>query len=199
MTRDPDLQAFLDEVLAAFARVCPGAESRRSLLRIAELLETPVLAREGGGRRLPVCVHLGPALAIAAEYPQLTTLVDRFRVIEPRLEWKTRSSSDGSASPGFHDGHANVVLFGPGGLEDRPDMQLGASLIAPNVRYPDHDHPPEETYLVLSDSEFMHGGSDWFRPGINGSFYNVPGIRHAMRAEATPLFAFWALLPDQYR
>lgn len=197
MTRDADLQGFLDELLAAFARVSPGSASRDSLLRIADRLEVPQPSRAGLGSRLSVCAHLEPALAIAAQHPQLATLVARFQMIEPRLQWKTRSIGDGSGSPDFPDGHANVMVFGPGGLEDRADIQLGASLIAPNVRYPNHDHPPEETYLVLSDSEFQHGDSGWFSPGINGSFYNVPGIRHAMRAGETPLFAFWALLPDQ--
>lgn len=36
----------------------------------------------------------------------------------------------------------------------------------------------------------------WFSPGIGGSFYNVPGIRHAMRSLDTPPFAFWALRAD---
>ncbi|NMD08831.1 MAG: transcriptional regulator, partial [Phyllobacteriaceae bacterium] len=30
-----------------------------------------------------------------------------------------------------------------------------------------------------------------------GSFYNPPGILHAMRSGDAPLLAIWALLPDQ--
>ncbi|RWX31211.1 transcriptional regulator, partial [Rhizobium leguminosarum] len=29
------------------------------------------------------------------------------------------------------------------------------------------------------------------------SFYNVPGIKHAMRSLDTPFFAFWALLAER--
>lgn len=76
---------------------------------------------------------------------------------------------------------------------------MGATLIAPNVRYPDHDHAPEETYLVLADGDFMQGDSGWFTPGVGRSFYNPPGIKHAMRSGEKPLFAFWALLPDQQK
>ena len=87
------------------------------------------------------------------------------------------------------------MIVGPGGLEERSDVWLGVSVLAPDVRYPDHDHAPEEVYLVLSDAEFRQGGGDWFAPGIGGSFYNEPGIRHAMRSRHAPLFAFWALQP----
>jgi hypothetical protein len=77
------------------------------------------------------------------------------------------------------------------------DVWIGATLMAPNVRYPDHAHPPEESYLVLSEGEFQSGQGNWFSPGIGGSFYNSPGIKHAMRSGKKPLFAFWALLPEQ--
>lgn len=126
-------------------------------------------------------------------------LIERFKALEPLLEWKSRPTYDDTASGNFLMSHANTMIVGPGGLEDRRDVWFGASLMAPNVRYPDHDHAPEETYLVLSDGEFLHGDSGWFSPGIGGSFYNPPGIRHAMRSGDKPLFAFWALLPDQLK
>jgi hypothetical protein len=65
--------------------------------------------------------------------------------------------------------------------------------MAPKVRYPDHQHEPEEVYLVLSEGDFRQGEGAWFSPGIGGSFYNPPKIKHAMRSVARPLFAFWAL------
>jgi quercetin dioxygenase-like cupin family protein len=89
------------------------------------------------------------------------------------------------------------MIAGPGGLEERDDLWLGVSLLAPHVRYPDHTHPPEETYLVLSEGDFMQGADNWMTPGIGGSLYNPPGILHAMRSGDAPLLAIWALLPDQ--
>ncbi|PZM15291.1 hypothetical protein CPY51_07545 [Rhizobium tubonense] len=124
----------------------------------------------------------------------LTSPVDRFRDIEPLLEWRRRPTYDKlTASENFVDGHANAMILGPGGIEDHRDVWLGVTLLAPNVRYPDHDHAPEEVYLVLSDGEFFQEGRGWFEPGVGGSFYNVPNIRHAMRSGDKPLFAFWAL------
>ncbi|MGO7874181.1 dimethylsulfonioproprionate lyase family protein, partial [Rhizobium leguminosarum] len=58
-------------------------------------------------------------------------------------------------------------------------------------------HAPEDVYLVLSEGEFQQGEGDCFSPGIGGSFYNVPDIKHAMGSLDTPLFAFWALLAER--
>jgi hypothetical protein len=85
------------------------------------------------------------------------------------------------------------MILGPNGLEERGDIWLGVTLMAPNVRYPNHVHAPEEVYLVLSKGEFRQDDGAWFSPGIGGSFYNAPSIRHAMRSVETPLLALWAL------
>lgn len=192
--RDHDLQNFLDAAKKAYGRHAGQGRTRASLDAIFQRLETPVPSRAGPGSRLPVCRILDDILSEDVDGPELRTLITAFRAIEPRLNWYRRASWDETASAGFADGHANTMVFGPGGLEEHPGLMLGASLLAPHMRYPDHDHAPEETYLVMTDGEFRHGDSDWFRPGIGGSFYNSPGIGHAMRAGEKPLFAFWALL-----
>lgn len=195
--RNPGLQAFLDAAFAAYDHSAPPAEARRSLAEIRTRLGTPAAARGTPGQRLPACDHLAAALDAAQAEPALAPLVAAFRAIEPDLGWRRRTANDGTASANFADGHANAMIVGPGGLEEREDVWIGVSLLAPHVRYPDHDHPPEETYLVLSEGEFRHGASDWFAPGRGGSFYNVPAIRHAMRAGEEPLFALWALKVDR--
>ncbi|MFO1210680.1 MAG: dimethylsulfonioproprionate lyase family protein [Amaricoccus sp.] len=193
MQRDPALQAFTDAVLAAFDEVVPGPAAAASLDRIAAALAAPAPRRERPGSRLPVCVHLDAALAVPQPRPALARLVEAFRTIEPDLEWVRRASYEATASTNFVDGHANAMILGPAGLENRRDVWLGASLLAPRVRYTDHSHAPEETYLVLADGEFRQDDGAWFTPGIGGSFYNVPFITHAMRSGDAPLFAFWAL------
>jgi Dimethlysulfonioproprionate lyase len=54
------------------------------------------------------------------------------------------------------------MVIGPGRFEERSDLGLGISLLALNVRYPDHDFPPEETYLVLTPGLFRQGRGNWF-------------------------------------
>lgn len=196
MRRDNDLEAFTEAALAAFDAHASAPESRASLARLRELLATPGTRRAGPGARLPVCAHLDTAMGVDAPEPKLRALVDAFRAIEPELQWQRRASYDETASANFSEGHANAMILGPGGLEERADTWFGVSLLAPGVRYTDHAHAPEETYLVLSEGEFRQGDGDWFSPGIGGSFYNRPWIRHAMRSGSTPLFAFWALRVD---
>lgn len=196
MRRDPLLQSFIDAALAAYHEVLPGPEARASLGRITAALEVAAARRERPGSRLPVCAHLDAALAVETDRPPVRHLLDCFAAIEPDLEWVRRASHDESASANFVEGHANAVILGPAGLENRRDLWLGVSLLAPRVRYTDHAHAPEETYLVLSDGEFRQGDGAWFSPGIGGSFYNTPFITHAMRSGDTPLLAFWALWVD---
>ena len=196
MHRDADLQSFTDAALAAFREVAPRPEALASLERVAHALATPAPRRDRSGSRLPVCEHhLDAALAVKTERPSLQRLIETFRAIEPDLEWVRRASFDETASANFVDGHANAMILGPAGLENRKDVWFGVSLLAPHVRYTDHSHAPEETYLVLSDGQFRQGEGDWFTPGVGGSFYNTPFITHAMRSGDRPLFAFWALWP----
>ncbi|MGD9481375.1 dimethylsulfonioproprionate lyase family protein [Shinella sp. G-2] len=198
MVRSDALQGFLDAAFVAFDQCAQDLRARGSITQIFANLEAPRPARPDIGKRLPVCTrYLDEALAVETGKDALDVLIERFKALEPSLEWKSRPTHDDTASDNFPMGHANTMIVGPGGCEDRRDVWFGATLMAPNVRYPDHDHAPEETYLVLSDGEFLHGDSGWFSPGIGGSFYNPPGVRHAMRASDRPLFAFWALLPDQ--
>jgi hypothetical protein len=196
MSRDAALQTFTDAALAAYRAHLPGSEAAASLDRIAAALATPAPRRARPGSRLPVCDHLDAALAVETDDDHLRALIAAFRAIAPDLEWTRRASYDETASANFPDGHGNAMILGPAGLENRTDVWVGVSLLAPHVRYTDHAHAPEETYLVLSDGEFQHGDSAWFTPGIGGSFYNPPWIKHAMRSSEKPLFAFWALWPD---
>ncbi|MBY5370900.1 dimethylsulfoniopropionate lyase [Rhizobium leguminosarum] len=195
--RNESLQIFLDATFAAFDQFAKAPEARRSVRQIFAALERPGIARTGPGSRLPVCAQLDVALSFDTSYPSLTRLIEGFKGVEPMLEWHRRTKYDHTASDNFVDGHANAMIIGPGGLEERSDLWIGVTLMAPHVRYPDHDHAPEEVYLVLSEGEFQQGEGDWFSPGIGGSFYNIPGIRHAMRSVDTPFFAFWVLLAER--
>lgn len=193
--RDPVLHDFLTALRSALdaSRLDPDAAGSigRSFAALAESRPVPASA----GERLPVCAVLPRALETAAAAPALLPLVERFRALEPKLRWRRRQGGP-AASANFDDGHANAMIVGPGGLEPRDDVWIGVSLLAPHTRYPDHDHGPEEVYLVLSPGAFRQGEGDWFTPGMGGTFYNVPNVRHAMRSGPEPLFAVWCLWAD---
>jgi quercetin dioxygenase-like cupin family protein len=87
------------------------------------------------------------------------------------------------------------MIVGSGdSVEQRDDVAIGASLLAPHVRYPDHRHRPEEVYLLLTAGRFQHDNSDWFEPGPGGTFHNEPNVLHAMVSGEVPLLAIWCLL-----
>ncbi|WP_236045439.1 dimethylsulfonioproprionate lyase family protein [Pseudooceanicola endophyticus] len=136
--------------------------------------------------------YLAPALARAGGTAAVAPLIEAIGTLVPQLCWRPRADGP-NASEGFSAAHANAMIAGPGGLQDRQDIWIGLSLLAPETRYPDHAHSPEETYLTLSPGEFRVGSVDWFTPGIGGSFYVPPAETHAMKSGDTPLLALWAL------
>jgi hypothetical protein len=194
VNRPDELTDVLDAARAAYEAHAHDPRAKASFARIFGALDTPGPLSNLAGTRLPVCEHLAPA-ADPSRFadPSLRRLAEAFLRIEPKLTWRRRGGEAPAASPDFSEGHANAMIVGPGGFETRHDAWLGVSLLAPHVRYPDHTHAPEETYLVLSKGAFSQDNGPWFEPGVGGSFYNTPGILHAMRADDEPFFAFWAL------
>lgn len=212
---------FLRALRTALDESAAGDPERAAL--VARLFAT--LDAEGGRgagqgarteRRPPACRHVADALARAAASdrigptrdergeayraarasPEAVANVARaLATLEPSLAWYRRAGRDGD-DPAFRDGHANAFVLGDGGLGGAT-AAVGVSLVAPGVRYPDHRHPPEELYLVLSGGWWRHGDSDWFEPGVGGTVHNVPHIVHAMRAGDAPLLAIWCLLPTE--
>ncbi len=171
MNRDKRLQDFLETLEEAFVRTAVPSEGGAMLGKMFTALRLPAPTGMESPHRLPVCHYLDDAFAACrSTTPSIARLADAFTLLEPMLSWKTRHSTGPFASDNFWDGHANTVIVGEDGIEERDDVMIGASLLAPHVRYPDHHHPPEEVYLVLSPGRFRHGGSDWFEPGLEGPF-----------------------------
>jgi hypothetical protein len=194
MIRPQLLQEFLDAVFAATDSYVKDQKAKASLGRISTALQTPARISDVIGARLPGCDVLEEAIKLSLfPKPELLRVVEAFRLLEPMLYWHRRSGSMLHASANMAEGHANAVIVGPDGYERRKDVRIGVSLLAPNVRYPDHNHPPDETYLVLSKGAFRQGDNDWFEPGIGGTLYNTPNITHAMRSGNAPLLAIWLL------
>lgn len=191
MTRQAALQTMIDSLQQAFKAAELTGPARAALDKLFARLETPADPGEPAGEALPVTALFAPALAAVPE--ALAPLVSALAALTPNLRWTTRKNVGPTASAGFALAHANAMLVGPNGLESREDVWIGLSLMAPNTRYPDHDHAPEEVYIVLSDGAFLQGDSDWLPRGPGDTVYNTPGIRHAMRAGDQPFLALWCL------
>ena len=177
--RDPDIQAFLDLAAAGLAR-CSGAAADVAAT-VTTRWQAPGTLQEGC-ERLPVCDHL----------PRLSEpLGAAFLRLAPRLRWRRRANA--TPDQAYYPAHANAMVLGPGGLEAREDLWLGATVMAPGTLYPNHNHPPAEVYLPLTAGEWWNEGMDWTDPGLDGFIYNPPGITHAMRAGESAFLALWFL------
>ena len=192
--RDDRIATLIDALHIALTRRLaadsePGAVARG----IFTTLRTPCpIAIKPDAGRLPAPDLLDEALDISRRASsEFTTIADAVAALAPDLDWWSRMNTDGDPA-NFTDAHTFIV--GPGGLEDRDDAEIGISLLAPNVRYPDHHHPPPEVYLALTPGEWRLGDGSWVEPGIGGTVFNAPNDVHAMKAHEAPLFAFWCLL-----
>ena len=197
VTRDSDLQVLvdlIDQSLLARPRSTATFQASRKIfgaLRVRVGLSPEIVPQQ-----LDVCSELVAALAEAkAAVAPMPGLADAFAALQPRLSWWRRKLAN-PADSRFYNGHANAMLIGPGGLEERDDVMNGVTLMAPHVLYPVHDHPPEEVYLPLTSGHWWNAGMDWNEPGPGGTIYNPPGIAHAMRSGAKPLLALWLLPLD---
>lgn len=194
MSGDARVNVFLRNLADVLAAAAPDVQVQTMLPRIEAAAEAAGPAGTATPQRLPVCAFLQDAVATARTgSAALARLADSFLEIEPYLQWARRATGGPFANANWLDGHANATIIGSNGLESRSGLQIGVSLMAPQVRYPDHSHPPEEVYLVLSPGRFQHGNSAWCEPGIGGTFCNEPNIRHAMASDNAPLFAIWSL------
>jgi hypothetical protein len=193
--RTAQLQNFIDAVHTAIAaRVEPGAPAEAACQRIFKALEA-CQAQHAPHRPEPppAWTHLRGALEATASSPgRVAALGHALAAIEPQLCWQRRPGAE-NVPGNFCDGHTNATIVGDGGLEVRGDVRIGVSLLAPHVTYPDHRHPPEELYAVLSPGSWRQDAKPWHDPGPGGVVYNHPNVVHAMRSTSAPLLAVWCL------
>jgi mannose-6-phosphate isomerase-like protein (cupin superfamily) len=202
--RDAALQSVIEALEQAFAGADLSDPAKAALEKVFARLQTPAPAGSPKGAALAAAALLPQTLLPQTLLQQtLAPLRDRsdalaplaaaLATLGPHLGWTTRTKVGPTASANFATSHANAMLVGPGGLEVREDVWIGLSLMAPGTRYLDHDHPPEEVYLVLSEGAFWQGGADWLPRGPGQTVYNPPGILHAMRAGNAAFLALWCL------
>ncbi len=204
--RSVELTSFLTTLHQAIVeRAGAESESHQVTEKIMHALQEHRPSASPEPVWLPVCEHIVNAMNNVAHYaskdqgapvrPNVKTLVAHAQAmlaIAPMLAWWYRTVDVDPGSP-FATAHANATLIGKGGLEERDDVWVGISLMAPGIEYPEHHHPPEEVYFVLSPGHWQQASGLWFEPGIGGLVHNMPNILHAMRSGSAPLLATWCL------
>lgn len=195
IARDPKLQTFLDlteEAVVCAVDTCE--EARPAASRIFSSLRTQTGTRnDAAPESLPVRGALDMALRLAEQGPSpIPRLASALAELAPELVWRRRKGAE-KEPHNFFDGHANAVIVGKDGIELRDDVLVGVSLMAPHVRYPNHQHPPEEIYVSLAAGAWWKEGGRWHEPGVGGLVHNEPNVLHAMATDEKPLLAVWCL------
>ena len=192
--RAANVQAFIQNAAPLFQSERLPEGGRAVAARVFQRLEAPSDDGKRHDTRYPACVWLDAALARFADddtrYGDVARIIP---LLEPHLGWSRRTTG-ANGSPNYVEGHVHGMICGPGGIESRYDVQLGFTVMAPGVRYPDHSHPPEEAYVLLSPGEFRQKEGEWFDPGIGGGIHNTRNSLHAMKSGEQPFLALWCLL-----
>ena len=135
-------------------------------------------------------------LNVANALPQFKHAADNLGELKTRLQWRA-SRSGPFASLNFEQSHAHAILVGPGGLEERHDVRVGMTLMAPYGRCPDHVQLHSRAFLLLSDGEVCFDLNNWIRAKAGTIFFNEAGRCFAMRCTSEPLLAVWCQVEDQ--
>ena len=192
MPRSDDLQFFLDELKTSIAKCQPAQEIQSATTLAFQRLET--LGQEkwsSNHSEAPATAWLEQAIKTGKAGPT-GKLADALENLAPKLFWQRRMDRP-SIHPKWPNSHANSVIIGDTGLECRNDVRIGVSLLAPYTIYPNHQHPPEEVYIALSNGSWRQNDGFWQTRGAGGLIYNPPNIVHAMKSNSDPLLAIWIL------
>lgn len=78
------------------------------------------------------------------------------------------------------------------------DVRAGLLFIAPHDGYPEHEHPPQEFYIMLDGTgAWRFGGStDYFDVPPGKTIYNNPRDTHGVRAGDEATLSMWVLWGD---
>lgn len=146
--------------------------------------------------RPEIIEHWQRALTNLADgHSRLAELSTHLSSLSDTLVWRNGRSGP-FASLRFEKSHAHTVLVGPGGIEERSDVRIGLTLMAPYSRFPDHVQFHSRVFLLLSDGEVCLDDDIWFRANRGTIFFNEAGRKFAMRCTGEPFLALWCQIED---
>ena len=185
-------QRLLGECVAEFSRGASAASQRT-----ARLLDTIDLSATDDA---PVPTSAGQAIwdhemgISPPEYIAHMTVVQSHssclsivQEIYRGLDWYQSAKS--------HSPYTQIV--GPSCRIAHEDFRLGLFLLPENIVYPNHQHSPDEVYIVLAGSGEWSLNRGTFDNKTAGNIIDIPSMTiHAMRTSATPALMLWSWTGD---
>ena len=164
---------------------------------LSELPETLMPGEEIHPARLPACRHLAAAFQGAAVGPPLVAgLASALADLDPFLIWRQNPNyGPHNIGEGYMENYAYADLIGPNGLTGHTRVAVGFLLLGPGLLYPDHSHPAEEAYVVISgDATWRCGSGKWVAHPPGRLIHHNPWDAHATWTHKVPLLACYAWL-----
>lgn len=171
------------------------------LIRCSQILQkqAPDAITRQGARYFQDCLNVTqqksftpaplPVLSSVKDIEE-TPLTQGFHQLAGNLLWR--------ASPRSDDGGTQMALSTLNDMFELGELLAGLLYLDSGQRYPEHQHPPQELYLILTgNAEWRYGGNTDYQPRPPGSvLYNHPGDLHGVKAGPTPLLALYVLWPS---
>ncbi len=135
--------------------------------------------------------YIAHMTVVQSHSPCLSIVQEIYR----ELDWYQSAKS--------HSPYTQIV--GPSCRIAREDFRLGLFLLPENIVYPNHQHSPDEVYIVLAGSGEWSLNRGTFENKTVGNIIDIPSMTiHAMRTSATPALMLWSwtgddISPDSYR
>ena len=144
---------------------------------LTQVVDVPLLAFDAS--------HLGVLDSLSQVSD--TGLARRFQNIALTLPW-----AESQRMPGMGD---KAALCDLNAVFQFKGIAVGLLYLNKNVEYPQHDHAPQELYLVLSGTAaWRYGGDEDYKIVPPGNLiYNQPFDLHGVRNGGAPLVALYVL------
>jgi len=132
---------------------------------------------------------LAALTGIAGKEP-VGQLAEALKGLVSKLDWY-KGKIGPFASINFQQGHAHAILIGPTGLEERSDVRLGLTVLAPYTRFPDHEQTHPRVIIPMGRGEFQTATDSWETVEAASGIFYASGQTFAMRAASRPLLFAW--------
>jgi quercetin dioxygenase-like cupin family protein len=148
-------------------------------------------------KTLPVCQHLDAALA-AAEAAPLHSIATAIAPLAHTSVWTQNPNYVAQPpSPSFLKNYGYVEWVGPGRAIHSATIRVGILMLGPATEYPEHHHPTEEVYHVISGHALWSKSSEpWHQHPPGAAIHHAPHVPHATKTLAEPLLALYCWSGD---